>query len=109
MEEIDKEIKRAVRRLRWRRVKLEFQYHWKILTNKRISRMERAEYFFMQTLFRRCDGKDCRCDGGWAYFAAINTAYHDEMSNYMFGCKNCHAETNEYYDELWAEYWSSRL
>lgn len=106
---MDKEIKKLLRKHKWRIRRLEVKYHIRLLRNKRVNWKIRLSYFFMQVLFRRCEGKKHRCAGGGAYFAGINTAYHEELNNYMFGCKDCHDETNRYYDDLWAEYWSGRF
>lgn len=34
----------------------------------------------------------------------INTAYHDDESNWQVSCRECWKETIEHYRELWAEY-----
>lgn len=38
-----------------------------------------------------------------------NTAYEDEESNYVTVCPTCFEEIEEYWDERWADYNSSRL
>jgi hypothetical protein len=37
------------------------------------------------------------------------TQYCDEKQNYMTACKECHADDNDYYEELWREYNAGRL
>lgn len=39
----------------------------------------------------------------------LNTQYHDDESNYMTSCISCYQEMYDYYEELWADYYSSRL
>jgi len=39
----------------------------------------------------------------------LNTMYEDEKSNYFTGCDAIIDEINKYYDELWDDYYSSRL
>jgi hypothetical protein len=104
-----RELKKLKRKSKRERIVLEFQFHKKFLTNKEIARRRRFKYFFMQVLFRRCDGKNQMCLGGRAYFAGTNTAYVDKLSNFQFCCSDCHDEINAYYDELWAEYYSGRI
>lgn len=37
------------------------------------------------------------------------TQYNDPKSNYMTACSECHEEDDTYYDELWKDYYASRL
>jgi hypothetical protein len=49
---------------------------------------------------------------GWFLYPKryrMNTAYVNEESNYAIGCKYCQQESYEYYQELWDDYWGSRL
>lgn len=49
---------------------------------------------------------------GWFMYPKkfrMNTAYVKEEANYSFGCKYCQKESFEYYQELWDNYYSSRL
>lgn len=49
---------------------------------------------------------------GWFHYAKryrMNTAYINEEANYSYGCKECQKECFEYYDELWKDYYGSRL
>lgn len=39
----------------------------------------------------------------------INTMYKDEKSNYYTGCDFAIENINDYYDELWEDYYSSRF
>ena len=36
-----------------------------------------------------------------------NTQYVEEASNYLTACKECHAEDDAYFDDLWNQYYSS--
>ena len=38
-----------------------------------------------------------------------HTQYFDPKSNYLTACMQCHEEDNAYYDELWKDYYASRL
>ena len=38
-----------------------------------------------------------------------STQYHDEESNYVTCCSDCFEEVEEYWAELWDEYYSGRL
>lgn len=38
-----------------------------------------------------------------------NTRYVNEESNYATFCSDCQKEVDEYWDELWAEYYTGRL
>ena len=38
-----------------------------------------------------------------------NTAYVDVASNWMTGCKECRKEDDEYFAELWNDYYSGLL
>lgn len=49
---------------------------------------------------------------GWFLYPKryrMNSAYLDDKLNYSIGCKYCQQESYEYYQELWADYWNSRL
>ena len=37
-----------------------------------------------------------------------NTQYHDDRSNWVFLCESCNRENEAYWDDMWAEYYSSR-
>lgn len=49
-----------------------------------------------------------RVKAGTVFTAHQGTMYQDEASNYFTGCPKCHAYNNEYWAEMWREYWSSR-
>lgn len=54
----------------------------------------------------------CPCCGRYFVYPCRehrNTAYVDSESNYMYACKDCHEQDDEYYQELWNDYYSSRL
>ena len=38
-----------------------------------------------------------------------NTEYNDEESNWVTGCGECYQAMEDYYTELWAEYYASVL
>jgi len=49
---------------------------------------------------------------GWFLYPKryrMNTAYVDDKNNYSIGCKFCQQESYEYYQELWNDYYGSRL
>ncbi len=49
---------------------------------------------------------------GWFLYPKkyrMNTAYVDDKMNYAIGCKYCQKDSYEYYAELWADYYGSRL
>lgn len=52
-----------------------------------------------------CQGKegDCSSRGEWH---RRNTAYADEMDNWVFLCDECFNWEQEYWDAQWAEYYS---
>lgn len=37
-----------------------------------------------------------------------NTQYTDDRSNWVFLCEGCNRENEAYWDDMWAEYYSSR-
>jgi hypothetical protein len=39
----------------------------------------------------------------------MNTAYVNEEDNYTYACDPCFEEIEEYWAEMWAEYYSGRL
>lgn len=54
----------------------------------------------------------CPCCGRWFSFPTIQgqrTMYQDRYSNYFCGCKYCHEENNRYWDDMWEDYYRSRL
>ena len=53
----------------------------------------------------RC--QHCGCFG--AKRQHQNTAYCDEDSNYLTLCKDCQQEADNYYDELWTDYYNGCL
>ena len=36
-----------------------------------------------------------------------HTQYCEEASNWLTACKDCHYEDDEYFDDLWEQYYSS--
>ena len=38
-----------------------------------------------------------------------NTAYHDDKRNWVFLCPRCSEANNEYWAEMWREYWRGCL
>lgn len=87
---------------------VEFSYHKRVLTNKRLSFKKKFKHF-ISMITRRCSGKGTRCCGGWAYLEHSNCAYEDELSNYNYCCKDCHEEIDRLYQEMWDDYYSGRL
>lgn len=55
----------------------------------------------------------CPCCGRYFRWpitvARRHTQYCEESNNYMTACVECHEEDNAYYDELWRDYYASRL
>ena len=39
----------------------------------------------------------------------LNTAYVNEESNWLTSCLDCFKETWDYYQELWDDFYSSRI
>ena len=105
---MNKEVRKILRKQKLVKIKLEFLYHKQMFTS-RASLGFKVKYLFMQAIFRRCEAKGYRCGGGRAYFAPMNTMYEDELSNWHYGCRDCHEEINDYWEERWAEYYSGRL
>ena len=49
---------------------------------------------------------------GWFLYPKryrMNTAYVEYEANYSIGCKYCQQDSYEYYQELWNDYYGSRL
>lgn len=59
-----------------------------------------------------CDGcpygKKC-CLFKYPKTVHLNTMYANEKDNYFTGCDIAIEEINKYYDELWDDYYNSRL
>ncbi len=36
-----------------------------------------------------------------------NTQYVEESANWLTACKECHEEDDAYFDDMWAQYYSS--
>lgn len=51
-----------------------------------------------------CDRKMQR-----VYKAPQRTAYHDPEANFFYGCRQCHEYNDQYWDEMWREYYGSIL
>ena len=54
----------------------------------------------------------CPHCGRWFSFPIIRgqrTMYQNRYANYFCGCKYCHEENDRYWDEMWEDYYSSRL
>ena len=54
----------------------------------------------------------CPHGGRWFSFPTISqqrTEYQDKYSNYFCGCKYCREENASYWNDMWEEYYSSRL
>lgn len=53
----------------------------------------------------------CPCCGRYFRYpvttARRNTAYVEEPNNWLTACNECHEEDYCYYEELWADYYSS--
>lgn len=60
-----------------------------------------------------CDNcSDCpkgRCLFAYPKTVRLDTMYEDEKSNYFTGCDFAIEKINSYYEEMWEEYYSSRL
>lgn len=55
-----------------------------------------------------------RCDHCGRYFKypkrrRMSTAYVEEEANYCVECKECFIETQEYWADMWRDYYSGRL
>ena len=50
-----------------------------------------------------------RCGGPSPSNQRLNTMYENEESNWMYACDECYQEIYDHYEELWADYYSSRL
>lgn len=64
----------------------------------------------MSKIFKKIFGYCDHC-GRWFVYPKrrrMNTAYHDEESNYCCECENCFEETQAYWQERWDEYNSER-
>ena len=62
-------------------------------------------YRWFKSRFVRC--QHCKCFG--AYYGRMNTQYVEDERNYITLCPVCWDECNEYYSELWSDYYSSVL
>lgn len=68
----------------------------------------------IEHLLKKIIGYCDNCPKGRRLFAypktvKLDTMYGDEKSNYYTGCDFAIEKINDYYDELWEEYYSSRL
>lgn len=54
-------------------------------------------------------GRDKGCLFKYPKTVRLNTMYADEKSNYFTGCDVMIEEINKHYDELWDDYYYSRL
>lgn len=64
-------------------------------------------YMIKSILSTRCP----HC-GRWFSFPIISqqrTEYQDKYANYFCGCKYCREENSNYWNDMWEEYYSSRL
>ena len=64
-------------------------------------------YMIKAILSTRCP----QC-GRWFSFPTIQrqrTMYQDRYANYFCGCKYCHEKNDRYWDDVWEDYYSSRL
>lgn len=64
-------------------------------------------YMIKAILSTRCP----QC-GRWLSFPTIQgqrTMYQDRYANYFCGCKYCHEENDRYWNDMWEDYYSSRL
>lgn len=100
-------LKFKVRR-KLKMISIEFRFHKKRLTNKKVPKKLRLEHF-KNMVTRTCSRKGSGCSGGRAYIKHSNCAYVDELSNYKFLCEECHEEIDAMYQEWWDEYNSGRL
>jgi len=57
----------------------------------------------------QCTGWEGPCDSLDATRYRMNTAYNDEESNWAILCPCCQKACKSYWDERWAEYYSSVL
>lgn len=62
----------------------------------------------MKLIIQKIFGK-CKYHGWFLYPRKFRTrtAYFDEKKNWDIGCKRCIKESNEYWDEMWKEYYHS--
>lgn len=97
-------------RHKMRMLSLEYRYFKRTLTNTSLTKSYRAKYLIRAVIARRCMNKAVYgCSGGRAFLKHANCAYEDELSNYYFGCEECHEEIDAMYQEMWDEYNSGRL
>lgn len=55
----------------------------------------------------KCEGFSGPCGKPGVLFHA-HTAYHKTISNYHVHCPDCIKESDEHWDEMWKEYYSSQ-
>ena len=65
----------------------------------------------IDNVFKKLFGYCVCCDRYFKYpkRRRINTAYEDDSMNYTRQCKECYDATIAYYEEMWADYYASRL
>lgn len=56
-----------------------------------------------------CQGFSGPCDSMKAGRYAQNTRYVNDELNFMVLCDRCQEESNEYWAEMWSDYWSGCL
>ena len=67
--------------------------------------MEYADLFLTTQEAPRCPCCECPNDGTVA-IRRENTAYCDDVNNWLISCRNCFDERDEYWAEQWADYYS---
>lgn len=83
--------------------------------------MNKARQFYYDTMHRLMEKSPRRiqkllgycppCGRAFVYpkRRRLNTMYENEESNYITCCEDCYKEAYDYYEELWADYYSGRL
>lgn len=57
----------------------------------------------------KCDGYEVRCQSMDATRTRQNTKYVEEESNWNTLCEECQKETDEYWADMWSDYYSGCL
>jgi hypothetical protein len=70
---------------------------------------EAASRASMDDFVRRPECVCCRCDQPNASRRRMNTAYEDEELNWTTQCDECFELTQEEWQDMWDDYYRSRL
>ena len=57
----------------------------------------------------KCDGFEAPCEKSGAKWRRQNTNYPTDSENWKFLCDDCQNLSDEYWKDMWDDYWAGRL